>query len=123
MAVKLISLRGLPEDEIEEIRDLLEQNNVSFYETPGGNWGISMPAFWLREETELDRCKSLLETYQQQRYQRVHAEYLQSKRRGEIDTVFDRIKQQPLKVIVYLAFLFLILYVSTMPFVDLGKVA
>jgi len=121
MAVKLISLRNLPEDEIEEIRDLLEQNNVSFYETPGGNWGISMPAFWLNDEAALDHCKSLLETYQQQRYERVHEEYLQSKQRGEIDTVFDRIKQQPFKVIVYLAFLFLILYVSTMPFVDLGK--
>ena len=121
MAVKLISLRGLPEDEIEEIRDLLEKNQVSFYETPGGNWGISMPAFWLRDDSVLDHCKALLETYQQQRYERVHEEYLQRKQRGEVDTMFDRIKQQPLRIIVYLAFLLLILYVSTMPFVDIGN--
>lgn len=118
MAVKLISLRGLPDDEIEEIRLLLDENHVAYYETPGGNWGISMPAIWLREESVLEHCKGLLEEYQQQRYTRIHTEYLQRKQRGEVETLFDRIKQQPLKVIFYVAGLVLILYVSTIPFLE-----
>ncbi|MFV2058359.1 MAG: DUF6164 family protein [Thiohalomonadales bacterium] len=118
MTVKLISLRGLPEDEIDEIRSLLQQHQVDFYETPGGNWGISMPALWLREDSSLAHCKALLDEYQQERCTRMRTEYLQRKQRGEVDTLLDRIKQQPLRIILYLAFLALILYVSTMPFLD-----
>mgnify|MGYP000122608217 CR=1 FL=1 len=44
-------------DFAEEIR--------KYYETPAGNWGISMPALWLKDENahDLDRAKALIEKY------------------------------------------------------------
>ena len=92
MPVKLFSLRGVPEDEAEDIRQLLRNNDVDYYETPAGNWGISMPALWLRDESQLTTAKSLVDDYQQQRLQNARADYEQQKREGTHRTFFDEIK-------------------------------
>jgi len=51
MAVQLFKLKGVPEDEAEDIRNLLTNHYIDHYETPAGNWGISMPAIWLNKES------------------------------------------------------------------------
>ena len=56
MPVKLFSLRGVPDDEADEIRALLAQHAIDYYETPPGNWGVSMPAIWLPDDSELARA-------------------------------------------------------------------
>ena len=48
MALLLFRLRNVPDDEADEVRHLLNENSIEFYETSAGNWGISMPAIWLR---------------------------------------------------------------------------
>lgn len=103
MPVQLFSLRGVPEDEAEEIRQLLKDHKIAYYETPAGNWGISIPAFWLRDELQLTTAKSLIDDYQQQRLQDARADYQQQKREGKLRTFFDELKSQPIKVIVYVA--------------------
>jgi len=62
MSALLFSLRNVPYDEAEEIRQLLTSSEVEFYETPAGKWGISSPAIWLQDKNELQRAKSLIET-------------------------------------------------------------
>jgi len=121
MPVKLFSLRGVPEDEAEEVRELLTGNGIDYYETPAGNWGISSPAIWLNKAGQLEKAKSLIEQYQNERRVRVRAEFEQLRSEGKAETVLDRIKSDPVRFVLYLALALFILYVSIQPFIDFGK--
>ena len=92
MAVKLMSLRDVSDDEAEEIRTLLSERRFDYYETPAGNWGISAPTLWLHNHEDLDIAKKLLEQYQQERSQRIQAEYEQLRQRGEQRKFLDEIR-------------------------------
>ena len=121
MAVQLMDLRGVLDDEAEELRALLMENKIDYYETPAGNWGISMPAFWLNDESQLKKATLLIENYQRERFVRVRHEYEQRKREGKNRTIIDELKKNPVRVIVYLAIVAVIIYFSTRPFVDFGN--
>ena len=122
MSAQLFRLRNVPDDEAEEIRQLLHEHGIDFYETPAGNWGISMPALWLNDENahELDRAKALIETYQEERAVRKRAEYEQLRRERRHRTIIDVLRERPLEVLFYVLIAALILYFSTKPFLDLG---
>jgi len=116
MAAKLFKLRNVPEDETEEIRQLLQKHAIAFYETEAGKWGISMPAIWLHDEARLDEAQGLIAAYQQHRAQRSRAEYRQLKREGRQQTVAGKISRNPLQFILLLIMALFILYVSLAPF-------
>ncbi|HBH36253.1 MAG TPA: hypothetical protein DDW45_07850 [Gammaproteobacteria bacterium] len=122
MSVILFRLRGVPDDEIDEIRELLRINKIDFYETSAGNWGISMPAIWLRDNSRLEQAKQLLELYQDERATRMKGEYARLKERGENRTLLDIFKEDPLRMLLYVAAVAAILYFSVMPFLDFGGV-
>ena len=82
MALLLFRLRNVPDDEADEVRHLLNENSIEFYETSAGNWGISMPAIWLRNDDDYDLAFSLLHQYQLSRSQRMRAEYEADKAAG-----------------------------------------
>lgn len=121
MSVQLINLRGVLDDEAEELRALLVANEIDYYETPAGNWGISMPAIWLNDESQLEKAKLLIENYQRERMARVRHEYEQLKREGKNKTILDELKENPVRVIVYLSIVAIVIYLSTKPFVDIGN--
>jgi hypothetical protein len=106
MAILLMNLRNVPDDEADEIRALLEQHRIDFYETQPNRWGISAGGIWLRDEAQLEEAKRLLAQYQEQRVIRARQEPLPRK--------------HPLQVVIYLAVVALILYLSIKPFLDLG---
>ena len=116
----LFRLNNVPEDEAFEVRQLLEENQIDFYETPGGNWGISVAGIWLRDKSQLADAKQLLDDYQRERQQRVRAEYLEQKNRGEQVTLWRRICANPIQVIALTALAAVILYFSVKPFLDFG---
>ena len=121
MAVKLFSLHKVPDDEAEEVRDLLRANEIEFYETPAGNWGISAASIWLRDEKELEQAKALIDNYQKERLSRAREEYAHFVRTGRHRTIGDVIRENPLRFVVYLAAIAAVLYFSTKPFLDIGK--
>lgn len=108
MSLLLFSLRGVPDDEADEIRDLLTEQDIDFYETPAGNWGVSMPAFWLRDESQLPTAQTLLSTYQQQRAITQRELYLQTKPK----TLWQAFIEKPLLYLVYFLAMVLVLYAS-----------
>ena len=120
MPVRLFSLRNVPDDEAEEVRALLTDNHIDFYETSAGNWGISTPGLWLREEDQLQQAKALIERYQETRGEQQREIYQQAKREGKHKTFIDMIAEEPLKVIAYIAIVVVIIYFSTKPFLTLG---
>jgi hypothetical protein len=112
MSTLLFRLTNVPEDEADEIRELLRSNGIDYYETSAGNWGISMPALWLIKDEDLFKARRLLEEYQHQRLITQREKYLQLKKTGVNISLISSIKERPLRFIVYLAAVLFILYVS-----------
>lgn len=102
MAKLLFRLRNVPEDEAAEVRSLLETHDISFYETSAGNWGISMPGLWLHQASDYPQARTLLDDYQDQRRQRMRAQYEADRATGRADTMFTLLRREPARVISYL---------------------
>ncbi len=120
MAKQLFILRGVPDDEADEVRALLTEQQIDFYETPAGSWGMSMPALWVKDETQFDQAKAYLDEYQQQRQERARAEYQVLKQQGRQRSVFDLFKEQPLRFLLYLLLAAVLVYITVSPFIKLG---
>lgn len=123
MAIRIFNLRGVPDDEAEDIRELLKQDNIDFYETPAGNWGMSTPALWLSDETLEPRARTLISAYQTARQIKAKADYAQQKSAGEHRTLFDSIRENPLRFVIYMIIICALLYISTIPFINLAQTA
>jgi len=121
MSVPFFRLRNVPEDEAEDIRELLENNNIDYYETPAGNWGISMPSIWLNDDEQLEEAKALLAQYQTERQKRVRAERDQNKKSGKRESIVGELFSNPAQFVFYIAIAVVILYFSIKPFLDFGK--
>ena len=116
MPLQLFNLRGVPDDEAEDIRQLLDEHGIEFYETSAGNWGVSLPAIWLSDESEqLDEAKRLIDGYQIERATRARAAYRQLNSEGAQRTMFSIIRERPLQFVVYLMVIVLILFISLTP--------
>lgn len=120
MPILLFSLRGVPEDEAAEVRELLNQENIDFYETSAGSWGISNPALWLKTDVDLEKAQTLLNAYQQQRYSTQRASYLQQKQNGEQKTFLKAFEEKPLLFTINVLTIVIIIYVSIKFLFELG---
>jgi len=120
VSVLLIKLRGVPADEVEEIRQLLARNDVAFFETPPGAWGIIAGGLWLTDDARLAEADRLLRQYQEDRAKRAREEYACRREKGEVETFWGRLRKQPFQILLYIAIAALILYLSLRPFADLA---
>ncbi|MEC8356372.1 MAG: DUF6164 family protein [Pseudomonadota bacterium] len=118
MAKLLFRMRDVPDDEAEEVRELLTQNGIPFFETFAGNWGISMPGLWLVNEQQFDEARALLDEYQEIRSTRVKSQYLKQREQGEIRTFLESFRAEPVRFSVYLGLTALVLYLSLRFFVS-----
>lgn len=114
MPILLVNLTGVPDDEADEIRNLLEAHDIPFYETSAGRWGISQPGLWLSGDARLKEAKALLTTYQHQR--------LEASRKAPPGESFTtRLRQNPLKMMAILVAVGALLYFLIAPFITLGQ--
>jgi hypothetical protein len=120
MAFLLFPLRGVPEDEAFEIRDLLRHHAIDFYETNAGNWGMSMPAIWLRDEVQIEQAQALLQQYHQFRYRSQREAYLAKKANGKHKTLWQSFLQAPLIFGGYVFVIGLIFYVTIKLLLEIG---
>jgi len=120
MPRQIFRLRGVPDDEATEIRALLTENEIGYYETDAGNWGISMPAIWLRDEQQFQQARDLIDEYQQRRQTRIHGEYHQLQNEGKNRTIVDSVIENPIRFIVYLIIILVIVFFSIKPFISFG---
>lgn len=121
MPIKLFRLNNVPDDEAEEIRELLTANEIDFYETSSGKWGISVAAIWLRDEDQYQPARSLIDEYQTERSARAKEEYRHLQATGKNRTIVDVIRENPVRFVVYLAAISAVIYFSTKPFIDIGR--
>ena len=119
MAKLIFKLRDVPLDEAQEIRELLDQNNITFYETNAGNWGIGMAGIWLNDDAQYPTVIALIDEYQQQRTLHFHDEYAALEHTGHAPTLLSNLRDSPLRFIVYIFSIAVILYLSVMPFLNI----
>ena len=113
----LFNLRNVPDDEQAEVRQLLADNTIEFYETSAGFWGIGTVAIWLKTDRQLSQAKQLLHEYQITRQQAAQQAYSEAKANGEIKNVYQMFKQQPVTISVYLLIIAALLTFMLAPFV------
>ena len=116
MPTLLFKLNNVPEDEADEVRELLTRHGIDFYETDAGNWGISMAAIWVKDADQAATGRELIDRYQHERARRVRAEHEAVRRAGEHETLAKRFMRNPLRFILYLIAIVAILYFTVMPF-------
>jgi hypothetical protein len=119
MAKLLLNLRHVPDDEASEVRELLDGHGIAYYETRPSRWGVSAGGIWLRENRDADRAGQLMAEYQRTRQARAREAFAAARRAGEVPTLMELARQQPLRVIGLIAAIALILAVSAIPFVML----
>ena len=78
MAKLIFRLKSVSDDEADDIKNLLTENNIDFYESPPGNWEISMHALWLNDDAQYAQAKQLIDDYQVKRSQRIKQETQQN---------------------------------------------
>lgn len=113
----LFHLRDVPDDEAQEVRALLDEHDIGYYETSAGILGISVPALWVKTAEDFSRGRHLLDDYQQQRARRVRAAYDAARQQGEGRGLWQSFRERPLRFGGHLALIGLILYLSLKLFV------
>ena len=116
MAVQIFNLRGVPDDEAEDIRQLLAYHHIEYYETPAGLWGISSPALWITDDDQRPRGADLIAQYQQQRALDARQRYEAQKAQGQHLTLWGLVKLHPLRYVAALLAIAFIVFVSVGPF-------
>lgn len=102
MSRMLLNLRHVPDDEADEIRALLREHDIGFYETQAGRWRISVAGIWV-EDADHARARGYFDAYQRERGQRIRAEQAEARARGELPTALDNLRQNPLGVLLAVA--------------------
>lgn len=119
MARLLLNFRHVPDDEAEEVRQMLDSAEIEFYETPPNRWGISVGGIWVRHEDDMPRARSLMADYQRQRQARALAEREARRREGREESLWHRLREQPVRVVASLLGAGLIVYLMLLPFLGM----
>jgi len=119
MPTLVFRLRNVPEDEADDVRNLMSENDVDWYETSAGNWGIAMPGIWIRNDDDLHKSRQLIDRYQATRQTTMRKSYQQDLEAGTVVSFAQRLKQHPLKITGLVFFCLFILFVSINPFMQL----
>lgn len=115
MAKLLLNLRNVPDDEADEVRALLDDSRIAYYETTPSLWGISAGGIWLKDDADLSRARQLLGDYQRQRGERARAEYAAARRDGSAETFWMLLRAQPGRVLLNLLGILLALGLVALP--------
>lgn len=112
----LLSFRYAPEDEIEQVRILLTNNDISFYEVPPSFLGFNAGGIWLRHAEQKTAAQALLTEYQQQRALDARKLWDEQKQQGTRITQYHIAKAHPIRFLLTLISIFLLLGLVTIPF-------
>lgn len=119
MPILVFRLRNVPEDEADDIRTLMDDNELDWYETSAGNWGIAMPGIWIRNDEDRYKARQLIDVYQHGRQASMRDNYHQELEQGRVVSFTQRLREHPLRVAGLVLFCLFILFVSINPFLQL----
>lgn len=102
MRHQLLNLRHVPDDEAQEVREMLDSNQIPFYETQPNRWGISAGAIWIADDQNASRARELMTAYQAERKARALAEQEAARLEGTAETFWSQARRQPLRLVMIL---------------------
>lgn len=115
MSRLLLNLRNVPDDEAADVRALLDAKRIAYYETPPSFWGVSAGGIWVTEDADFAEAKRAFDDYEQQRSDRVRAEYAEARRAGTAETFLGVLRSDPLRVALALLGILLALGLVALP--------
>lgn len=117
MARLLFKLAQVPDDEAQEIRDLLTREGIRFYETDAGFFRVGLDALWLADAEQEVQARELLTAYQQARNQSQRESYARLVEAGQAPGIWQHFCAQPLRFIALLAAIIFVAGITLLPFV------
>lgn len=117
----LLNLRNVPDDEADDVLELMQTHRIECYETPPGPLGITAGGIWLRHRDDWPRARALMDDYQAERARRVRAEHEQARREGRLPTLWSNLRRQPLKMLAFAAAAIVIVMFFFAPLVVLWR--
>lgn len=119
MARLLFKLSNVPEDEAQDIRDLLNNHDIHFYETNAGFWRVGLDAIWLADGTQEEGARELIRIYQAERVVRQQENYAQLVEAGQVPSVWQRFCAQPIRFMALVVAIIFVAGLTVVPFVML----
>lgn len=119
MARLLFKLSNVPDDEAQDIRDLLNNHDIHFYETNAGFWRVGLDAIWLADGIQEEEARELIRTYQAERHIRQQENYAQLVEAGQVPSVWQRFCAQPIRFMALIVAIIFVAGLTVVPFVML----
>lgn len=115
MAKLLLNLRHVLDDEADDVRMMLDEAGIAYYETPPSMFGISAGGIFVKHDGEIVDAKRLMADYQARRRTRVRAEYEASVREGTAETFASVLRAEPMRVVVTIVAIILLITLVAWP--------
>mgnify|MGYP003145271603 CR=1 FL=1 len=119
MARLLFKLAQVPDDEAADIRALLNEHQIQFYETDAGFFRVGLDAIWLADGTQEEQARELLKAYQSERSLRQQQNYAQLVEAGQVPSVWQVFCAQPIRFIASALAIIFVAGLTLIPFLML----
>jgi hypothetical protein len=116
MTILLFKLQNVPDDEAADIRELLAENDIYYYETHAGFWRLGVDGIWLPDESNLVRAQTLIKAYQVERTASQQIVYADLLEQGQVPTLWQNFTRSPLRFVLLIIAVFFILTLTLAPF-------
>jgi hypothetical protein len=123
MARLLFKLAQVPADEAQDIRALLDENLIRYYETDAGFFRVGLDAIWLADDTQEEQARSLIRTYQEERSVRQQASYAELVEAGQAPSMWQHFRAQPIRFLLLVCTIIFVAGLTLVPFLMLLKQA
>lgn len=120
MAKLLLNLYRVPDDEADEVRALLDEHAIEYYETAPNRWGISHGGIWVTHDADVAGAKALFATYQVQRAEHARQAWADARRDGTATSFWSLMRAHPGYVFLVLAGIACALGLVALPALLLG---
>lgn len=117
MARLLFKLAQVPDDEAQEIRALLDEQQINYYETDAGFFRVGLDAIWLADGTQEERARELIRAYQAERAIRQQQNYAQLVEAGQAPSMWQHFCAQPLRFMALVIAIIFVAGLTLLPFV------
>ncbi|RUR41289.1 DUF6164 family protein [Vreelandella populi] len=121
MAHLLFRLRYVTDEEAMEVRTLLADQGFDTYETQAGFFRLGVDAIWLRDESQRNAAETALAAYQAARFDQAQHELHEARAQGKLPTLWQRLVEHPVQVILVLVAVGLIGALTLLPFLGLMR--
>jgi len=121
MAKMLLNLRHVPEDEVIEVLQLLNEHDIDHYQVPPSAFMISAGSIWIKHDQEFDQALELFNEFQSGRAQQAQQDWHQKKAQGTQPGLLDALRTNPGPMAAYITIAILIVLFLLTPVVQLFR--